>query len=233
MKSRKIIFIAALLPSLLFGQFGGLKKPSIPGTSAGKSEDAAESSVDAAGLQDALVRDYVLASGNINQAQEKLLEAFGKKDLVAQLLTFKQNLAASGETPSKQDLKRMAELTAEANEALKSSVEREEELSEEGKELYRESIPYMVKGSVGIAKLSKTASDFTGSAKDEIKAAGLMGAAKVKSKLDSGLYVAPKIPGLIGSTAKTTKMLITYGKKIKVLDADEQYDDALEGADGP
>ena len=32
---------------------------------------------------------------------------------------------------------------------------------------------------------------------------------------------------------KTSKMLISYGKKAKVLDADAQYEDALEDADGP
>ena len=47
------------------------------------------------------------------------------------------------------------------------------------------------------------------------------------------LYVAPKIPGLIGTTAKNAKGLITYGKKNKILEADDQSGAALEGADGP
>lgn len=229
-KNTKIVLVATLMPTLLFAGFGKLKVPGI-----GDDKSAAESSsvADAAGLQDSLVRDYVLASSNINQAQEKLLDAFGKKDLAAKLQTLRQGIADSGKTPSKQDLKRMAELTDEANEAITISVEQEGELTEEGKQAYKESIPYMVKGSLGIAKLGKTAGDFSDSAKNEIKAAGMMGAAKVKSKLDAGLYVAPKVPGLIGSTAKSTKMLIAYGKKTKVLDADEQYDDALENSDGP
>ena len=231
MKYGKIILVATLMPTLLFAGFGKLK---VPGLDKSEPEAAASTAADAAGLQDSLVRDYVLASGNLNQAQEKLLEAFGNKELVAQLQTLRQNLADSGETPSKQELKRIKALTDEANDAINSSVEREEELSDEGKQLYKESIPYMVKGSVGIAKLSDTASEFSDSASNEIKAAGMMGAAKAKSKLDAGLYVAPKVPGLIGSTMKTTKMLITYGKKTKILDADEQYEDALENStNGP
>lgn len=221
------------MPTLLFAGFGKLK---VPGLGESKPEAAASSSAsaDAAGLQDSLVRDYVLASSNLNQAQEKLLEAFGNKDLVAKIQTMRQSFENSGETPSKQELKRMKALTDEANAAINSSVEREEVLSDQGKELYKESIPYMVKGSVGIAKLGETASGFADSASNEIKAAGIMGAAKVKSKLDAGLYVAPKIPGLIGSTMKTTKMLITYGKKTKILDADDQYDDALKNStNGP
>ena len=54
-----------------------------------------------------------------------------------------------------------------------------------------------------------------------------MGAAKLKSKLGAGLYVAPKVPGLIGTTAKNAKGLITYGKKNKILDPDDQSADAL------
>jgi hypothetical protein len=230
MKFGKIILIASLMPTVVFAGFGNLK---VPGIGESKPAAAASSSADASGLQDSLVRDYVLASSNINQAQEKLLAAFGKKDLAAKVQTLRQSFADSGETPSKQDLKRMAELTDEANEAISVSVEQEQELTEEGKQAFKDSIPYMVKGAVGIAKLGKTAGDFSDSAKNEIKAAGMMGAAKVKSKLDAGLYVAPKVPGLIGSTAKTTKMLVAYGKKTKVLDADEQYDDALEDSDGP
>jgi hypothetical protein len=65
------------------------------------------------------------------------------------------------------------------------------------------------------------------SSKNEIQAAGLMGAAKLKKKLDAGLYVAPKIPGLIGTTAKNAKGLITYGKKNKILDPDDQSGEAL------
>lgn len=221
------------MPTLLFAGFGKLKVPGLGESEPKAAASSAATAADAAGLQDSLVRDYVLASGNLNQAQEKLLEAFGNKDLVAQLQTLRQSLADSGETPSKQELKRIKALTDEANDAINGSVEREEELSDEGKQLYKESIPYMVKGAGGIAKLSDTASEFFDSASNEVKAAGMMGAAKVKSKLDAGLYVAPKVPGLIGSTMKTTKMLITYGKKTKILDADEQYDEAVGDLDGP
>jgi len=231
MKTKLInLSIALLMPAVLSAGFGGLK---VPGIDKGGEEEAAPSGLDASALQESLVRDYVLAANNINQAQEKLLAAFGKKDLVAQLQTLREKIANSDSPPSKQDLERLTELTKEATEAVEASVEAEEQLSDEGKELYREAIPYMVKGSVGIAKLSDTAGSFYDTAKDEIKSAGMMGATKVKSKLDAGLYVAPKIPGLIGSTAKTTKMLISYGKKIQVLDADAQYDEALKGADGP
>ena len=107
------------------------------------------------------------------------------------------------------------------------------ELTEEGKAKYKESIPYMIQGAVGISKIAQTASEFLDSSKNEIQAAGLMGAAKLKSKLSAGLYVAPKVPGLIGTTTKNAKNLITYGKKNKILDADQQYDDGLKSADGP
>lgn len=205
----------------------------MPGLDKVVNNGVTESGVDASALQEALVRDFLLASTSINMAQEKLLEAFGKKDLVSQLVTLREKVLMADGTPSKEDLKKITELTKEATAAVKSSVDSEQSLSDEGKVLYRESIPHMVAGSVGIAKLSKSVGEFTDSAKNEIKAAGVMGAMKIKSKLDAGLFVAPKIPGLIGSTANTTKMLITYGKKIKVLDENEQYDEALKGADGP
>lgn len=229
--NKKIQIIAfALVPAALFA----FKMPEVPGVSKKEKAPESESSqVDASLLQDALVRDYVASSSNISMAQEKLLEAYGQKELAAKLQTLREEVLTADEKPSKQDLKRQAELAAEANSVIEESIEREAELTEEGKALYAEAIPYMVKGAVGISKLSKGASDFADNAQDEIKAAGMMGAAKVKSKLDVGLYVAPKIPKLIGSTMKTSKMLISYGKKAKVLDADAQYEDALEDADGP
>lgn len=224
MKNKKVILITLLMPAMLFG-FGKLKVPGL-----GESEPAASTSADAGGLQDALVRDYLTANSSIQKGQELLLEAFNKKEDLAKLEQAQASLSGK---QSKQDLETITAQTKEAQEAIAKSMEEGVELTEEGKAKYRESIPYMIQGAVGISKLAQTASEFIDSSKNEIQSAGLMGAAKLKKKLDAGLYVAPKIPGLIGTTAKNAKGLITYGKKNKILDADDQSGAALEGADGP
>lgn len=224
MKNKKVILITLLMPAMLFG-FGKLKVPGL-----GESEPAASTSADAGGLQDALVRDYLTANSSIQKGQELLLEAFNKKEDLAKLEQAQASLSGK---QSKQDLETITAQTKEAQEAIAKSMEEGVELTEEGKAKYRESIPYMIQGAVGISKLAQTASEFIDSSKNEIQSAGLMGAAKLKKKLDAGLYVAPKIPGLIGTTAKNAKGLITYGKKNKILEADDQSGAALEGADGP
>ncbi len=224
MKNKKVILITLLMPAMLFG-FGKLKVPGL-----GESEPAASTSADAGGLQDALVRDYLTANSSIQKGQELLLEAFNKKEDLAKLEQAQASLSGK---QSKQDLEAITAQTKEAQEAIAKSMEEGVELTEEGKAKYRESIPYMIQGAVGISKLAQTASEFIDSSKNEIQSAGLMGAAKLKKKLDAGLYVAPKIPGLIGTTAKNAKGLITYGKKNKILEADDQSGAALEGADGP
>ena len=224
MKNIKVILITLLMPAMLFG-FGKLKVPGL-----GKAEPAASTSADAGGLQDALVRDYLTANSSIQKGQELLLEAFGKKQEAAE---EEQEQASLSGNASKQDLQRIASQTKEAQEAIAKSMEEGIELTEEGKAKYRESIPHMIQGAVGISKLAQTASEFIDSSKNEIQSAGLMGAAKLKKKLDAGLFVAPKIPGLIATTAKNAKGLITYGKKNKILDPDDQSADALKGADGP
>ena len=224
MKNIKVILITLLMPAMLFG-FGKLKVPGL-----GKAEPAASTTADAGGLQDALVKDYLTANSSIHKGQELLLEAFGKKGDLAEL---EQGQASLSGEQSKQDLEAVTALTKEAQEAIAKAKEEGIELTEEGKAKYRESIPYMIQGAVGISKLAQTASEFIDSSKNEIQSAGLMGAAKLKKKLDAGLFVAPKIPGLIGITAKSAKDLITYGKKNKILKADDQSGDALKGADGP
>ena len=224
MNNKKVILITLLMPAMLFG-FGKLKVPGL-----GESEPAASTTADASGLQDALVKDYLTANSSIQRGQELLLEAFDKKDDLAKLEQARASLSGK---QSKQDLETITAQTKEAQEAIAKSMEEGVELTEEGKAKYRESIPYMIQGAVGISKLAQTASEFIDSSKNEIQSAGLMGAAKLKKKLDAGLYVAPKIPGLIGTTAKNAKGLITYGKKNKILEADDQSGAALEGADGP
>ena len=224
MNNKKVILITLLMPAMLFG-FGKLKVPGL-----GESEPAASTTADASGLQDALVKDYLTANSSIQRGQELLLEAFDKKDDLAKLEQARASLSGK---QSKQDLETITAHTKEAQEAIAKSMEEGVELTEEGKAKYRESIPYMIQGAVGISKLAQTASEFIDSSKNEIQSAGLMGAAKLKKKLDAGLYVAPKIPGLIGTTAKNAKGLITYGKKNKILDADDQSAEALKGADGP
>lgn len=224
MKNIKVILFTILMPALLFG-FGKLKVPGLE-----KSEPAASTTADASGLQDELVRDYLIANNSIQRGQELLLEAFGKKEELAKL---EQKRASLSDKPSKDEIERQIAQTKDVQEEIAKSMEEGVELTEEGKKKYRESIPHMIQGAVGISKLSQTASEFIDSSKNEIQAAGLMGAAKLKKKLDAGLYVAPKIPGLIGTTAKNAKALITYGKKNKILDPDDQSGDALKGADGP
>lgn len=226
---KKIITLLSLM-TVSISLFGfGL--PSVPGMD--KSDDAKSSSGPTAEVaQEALVRDYSYAAANVLRAQQNFLKAFGAKDKAAELEISAKKLE-SGELPSKQDLADAKALSDEANKEIKQLTSDEAEVSEEGKQYYRAAMPYMVKGVKGLVKLTNTAKDFLDNAKSEIKSAGMGGAMKLKKKLEAGMFVAPKIPKLIGDTTKNFKSLVTYGKKNKILDEDENYESEVDQADGP
>ena len=210
----------------------GFGLPSIP--KAGGSDDSKESGggPSAEVAQEALVRDYSKAAASVLRAQQNFLAAFGNKDKAAALEVAANNLESS-DKPSKQEIADAKALSDEANDEIKNLTSEEADFSEEGKAYYRAAIPYMAKGVQGLVKLANTAKDFIDNAQSEIKSAGLMGAAKLKKKLDAGLYVAPKIPSLVGDTTKNFKSLVSYGKKNKILDPNEESESYLEDTDGP
>ncbi len=57
---------------------------------------------------------------------------------------------------------------------------------------------------------------------NEVKAAGMMGAITLKKKLDTGLFISTKSPGLIKDILSTAKKLLTYSKENNI---------EIEGAD--
>ena len=210
----------------------GFGLPSIPKVGGSDDSKQSESGPSAEVAQEALVKDYSSAAVSVLRAQQNFLAAFGKKDEAAKAEAVATKLESS-DKPSKQDLADAKAISDEANEQINELTSEESDFSEEGKAYYRAAIPYMAKGVQGLVKLANTAKNFIDNAQSEIKSAGMMGAVKLKKKLDAGLYVAPKIPSLIGDTTKNFKSLVSYGKKNKILDAEKDYDQEVEAADGP
>lgn len=223
---KKIItFITLLtLATSLFG-FG---LPSVPGLD--KSDDSSQttSGPSAEVAQEALVKDYAFAAAMVLKAQQNFLKAFGNKNEAAKAGNRAEALLSGKGTPSKQELADAKEVSDEASAAINQLMSEDAEISEEGKVYYRAAMPYMFKGVQGLAQLGGTAKSFLDNAKNEIKAAGMGGAMKLKKKLAAGMYVAPKIPKLITDTTGNFKSLVTYGKKIKALDADYEADSAVD-----
>lgn len=225
---KKIITLLSLM-TVSISLFGfGL--PSVPGLD--KSSDSQASSGPSAEVaQESLVRDYCFAAANVLRAQQNFLKAFGLKD-EANKLEVSATKLESGSAPSKQDLADAKEVSDEANKKIKELTSKQADLSEEGKEYYRAAMPYMIQAIRGTVALTNTAKDFLSNAKAEIKGAGLGGALKLKTKLEAGMFVAPKIPKLIGDTTKNFKSMLTYGKNNNILNPDDYQGEAVKGLPG-
>jgi len=188
-------------------QFGGLKNQLSGALGGGAS--ASSDGTSAATSQDALVNRFNKALFNIVAAQEKLALAFGMAEDAAELEAQKNLLGGS---PSKDDYKRALAVSNAANDKITEATETQATLDAEGKTRYVEALPLYAKGTYNIVKLGPEASKWMQSAQAEIKGAGVMGLVSLKKKLDVGLFIAPKVPGLIKSFTSASGKLVSYGK---------------------
>lgn len=201
-----IVGLIMFFPAVSHAQFGGLKQ--LPGIPGGESQEAS-AGTSAAESQDALIKRFNKALLNIVAAQEKFASAFGLAEEAAALEAEKKLLAGS---PSKDDYKRALAISDSANDKIAEKTETQAVLDVNGKAKYVEALPLYAKGSYNMVKLGPEASKWLKSAQSEIKGAGVMGMASIKKKLDVGLFIAPKLPGLIKNFSAATGKLVSYGK---------------------
>jgi hypothetical protein len=187
-------------------QFGGLKNPLSGALDSGQSSADQAS---AASSQDALTKRFNKSLINILAAQEKLASAFGISEDVA-AIDAKKNLLAGSNNPD--DYKRALAISESTQDKINEEMKKQDSLDAQGKAKYVEALPLYARGTYNMVKLGPEASKWIKSAQNEIKGAGLMGMASLKKKLDVGLFIAPKVPGLIKSFTAASGQLVSYGK---------------------
>ena len=210
---RFLIIIAFFFGSLTVeanAQFGGLKNPLDAAKSLTGIGDQGQESGSAADSQDALVKRYVAAISGLLDAQYNFALAFDLKDEAAKIQDAKNLI---NNDTSKNGLKTATNVSSETNKLIMSKTGEQTALSAEGKVYYAKALPDYARGAYNMGKLAPEASKWLKNAQAEVKGAGIAGALNIKKKLDIGLFIAPKIPGLIKTFASNTNKLVSYGKK--------------------
>lgn len=175
----------------------------------GFDKDEPKSSGDASKSQEVLVKNYVSSTKDIMTSQAILLEAMGKKT-EAEKVKASAEAMGSGSVSSEDSLKAATETSNEANAHIVASLESSEELSDESKEMYIKALPPYASGLKKLYGMKEQFSPFLSSAKSEISSAGFMGASKVKSKLEAGMYIATNGPDYIANIYKTSEKLLSF-----------------------
>ena len=180
-------------------------------------DDDKKSSGNASNSQEAIVKTYTSSATDILTSQALLLEAFGKQTEAEQVRASAEAMQ-SGSVTSKDELKKHTEVSEKASKEIAKSMESSNEMSDESKKLYADALPPYASGLKKLYVLKDQFAPFLDSAKSEISGAGIMGASKVKSKLEAGMYLATSGPDYISNLYNTSEQLLTFAqdKDIKV-----------------
>jgi hypothetical protein len=192
--------------------------PAIPGAD---SKEEESSSVSAADAQEAIVGDFKAALGFVLQAQGHVAKALGMEDTAESLRAEAGRL--SGDDCAQSCLEEVTEASASGEQKIQERMAAGSDLDADSKKELTKAFPPLGKGTLRMTKLAPKAKEWAKSASSEIKSAGMMGAAKMKKKLGTGLYIAKATPKLISEWTKTTSSMINFGKQAGV---------STEGASG-
>tara|TARA_B100000700_G_C14835271_1_gene756523 strand:+ start:219 stop:926 length:708 start_codon:yes stop_codon:yes gene_type:complete len=191
-------------------QFKDLKKLNPLG--GGDKQESQESAVDIDTAQANLIAAVSDALVDVLTAQAMIAEAQGNGELAATLKNTSS--AITGGDGSSEDIQGAVTLSEEAREVMDSVVEEKGELDDDAKALYAKALVPYVKAVAKTAKLSEPISDFMNSAQNSLKSIrNPMEIRKLKSTLDTGLFVGKNVPKLIVSLGKSSVGLITFAKK--------------------
>lgn len=186
--------------------------PKIPAVNA--KPTSAAPVADASASQEMVVRKYVAAATDVNQAQIHLAKAFGLKDQAAALEATATALQSG--SVDKPAIKKQTELSESVNAEVSKRIAAGEQLSDEGKAEYAKSLmPF----GTGVYKASQLGSDlnaFRDAAQQQISSASLIEKAQVTNKLSAGMYLVTSAPGFILNTATSLKQLVTYAQNNKI-----------------
>jgi len=230
MKTNINIFFTVMLLAVFsvpaYAGFGDLTK-SVPGMGgADKSESGKGASVSAEQQQEEIVKSFVSAYQDIFAAQSLLLKAFGMEDKAASHDADAGEI--SGKSLGKEEVKKALALSDAATKAIQAEIEKGAELSADGKKYYQASLKPMGMGTYKLVKFGPQASKWLSSAKNDIKAAGMMGATKMKKKLDIGLFIAKESPSVIKAFSTNLNSVVTYGKAQGLDTSDANSDKGMD-----
>jgi len=211
MKIYKLMFVSLLFcSSVAYAQFGALKKIGGLGDGDSEAEDSASgSSVSAEESQEALVLTFKETMTLVITAQSRLQEAVGNSEDAQALQLVIDDL--NGDC-AKECLERTVEVSASASAAINEKLAAQEALEAEKAEIYMTAIPPYIQGTLKAKDLATTAADWSKQSLTEIKDAGIMGAGKLKAKLEIGTFVASQMPSLLSSWTESTQMVVTFAK---------------------
>ena len=201
------LFLLAVLSSSALA----FKMPSLPG--AGSNEEAS-SGQSAADAQEAIVGDFKAALGHVLQAQAQVATALGMGELAKKSRFEAARL--SGDDCAKSCLEEVTEASADGQQKIEEKMAEGSDLDANSKKELTKAFPPLLKGTLIMSKLAPKAKDWARSASSEIKGAGFTGAAKLKKKLGTGLYIVKVTPKLITEWTKTTSSFVSFGKKAGV-----------------
>jgi hypothetical protein len=203
-----VIFFTCLLSSssvhaLDLGGFGGKKD----------NDAAPAQSLDGViNTQESIIKKYNAAKASITKAQVEFLEALDLKDHAAGLQD-QQAAFSSGSVVSKDGLKKATKLSEKADKAIAESLAGEQELSEESKAKFVEGLVSYAQGVVDTKSMLEEFGPFLNSVKEQVDAAPVMEKMKVTKKLNSGMFVASKTPGILKDQLVTISKLVDFAKK--------------------
>tara|TARA_Y100000748_G_C15495146_1_gene487973 strand:+ start:960 stop:1634 length:675 start_codon:yes stop_codon:yes gene_type:complete len=177
----------------------------------GGGDKKESSSADITSIQANLISDLTDALGDVLAAQALIAEAQGNKELAAALENTANKMA--GGDVSNDDIKGAVQQTKEAAELQQEEINKKNVMDGEAKKLYAKALLPYIKSVAKTAKLSGPIKDFMNEAQNSIKSIkNPMQIRKLKSSLDTGLFVGKNVPKLIVTLGKSSKDLLTYSK---------------------
>jgi len=194
------------MPLQAQAQFGGLKVPRVPNLGG-----ATSSSFDMRGGQAGLFSSFSAAQSEILQAQILLAKAFELKDLAA-TLEAEAAYIASGAIDA-QGAKGSIETTTSAQKEIDSAMDAGQELSEEGKAYFMESLPHLLQGSLDAAKLPGEAQALADGIMSVAQNGSLTQKAEAAKLVGPTASLATTMPGFVRSTYDSYKKVVTYGRE--------------------
>jgi len=178
---------------------------------AGSESEAGVSQRDVEAQQEQLIGRFMDAQNELSTAQHLMLSALGSKEAAAAAEAEAADL--KGKSMSKKLIKEKIQSTEDNQKKINELAKDNAELSVEGKKLFAQSlIPYAA-SVANTAGMVQAAMGLADGIQAQLKAAGMMGAMKVKKSFDIGLYLAPKIPGLSGGQIKQLGSMVSFARK--------------------
>lgn len=210
MKLAKTVYLVcglALLGTVGVAQAQFKMPKLLGGSDTTTTPDSATGVQDANISNDALVRSFVASNQEILIAQKYLALAYGEKDKAALLQAESDALQSPG--VGKDELKKAVDLSTRTNQELAVKQAEKATLSAEERDLYIQSLPHLIRGTVGAKKLVTDVASFGRNAKGSLLQAGLGGGL---TKLQAALFVAKSTPEYSKSVFSTFRKTVSIGK---------------------